>query len=195
MWNRASPRRASQPLLQRMDTTTSGGRLVFHVFTALAEFIRELIVEVPRKAWPPPRPRPRLGRPAARPPAMAPSRSATPVPCSPQPDRTISSIAQLLDVSRATIRKYVRRSLQQACHPTNGPCPTSPRTTHCCLLIDCARRLRKTHSGGLIRVESGDGRSSSGRRLTYGPCPARPATPGLMADMADMADYLRSPWR
>ncbi|MFE3899529.1 recombinase family protein [Streptomyces sp. NPDC059153] len=28
-----------------MDTTTPGGRLVFHVFAALAEFIRELIVQ------------------------------------------------------------------------------------------------------------------------------------------------------
>jgi hypothetical protein len=29
----------------RIDTTTVGGRLVFHIFAALAEFIRELIVE------------------------------------------------------------------------------------------------------------------------------------------------------
>jgi DNA invertase Pin-like site-specific DNA recombinase len=28
-----------------LDTTTPGGRLVFHVFAALAEFIRGLIVE------------------------------------------------------------------------------------------------------------------------------------------------------
>lgn len=30
---------------ERLDTTTPGGRMVFHVFAALAEFIRELIVE------------------------------------------------------------------------------------------------------------------------------------------------------
>lgn len=29
---------------ENLDTTTPGGRLVFHVFAALAEFIRELIV-------------------------------------------------------------------------------------------------------------------------------------------------------
>ncbi|GAB1332074.1 hypothetical protein ACE1SV_64130 [Streptomyces sennicomposti] len=29
---------------ERLDTTTAGGRLIFHVFAALAEFIRELIV-------------------------------------------------------------------------------------------------------------------------------------------------------
>ena len=32
-------------LKEAIDTTTPGGRLVFHVFAALAEFIRELIVE------------------------------------------------------------------------------------------------------------------------------------------------------
>ncbi len=33
-----------QSLHESLDTTTPGGRLVFHVFAALAEFIRELIV-------------------------------------------------------------------------------------------------------------------------------------------------------
>ncbi|MEV0111331.1 recombinase family protein [Nocardia sp. NPDC050799] len=32
-------------LHESLDTTTPGGRLVFHVFAALAEFIRELIVD------------------------------------------------------------------------------------------------------------------------------------------------------
>ncbi|MFE5479736.1 recombinase family protein [Nocardia sp. NPDC056541] len=32
-------------LHEAIDTTTPGGRLVFHVFAALAEFIRELIVQ------------------------------------------------------------------------------------------------------------------------------------------------------
>ena len=31
-------------LHENLDTTTPGGRLVFHVFAALAEFIRELII-------------------------------------------------------------------------------------------------------------------------------------------------------
>ncbi|WP_455566231.1 recombinase family protein [Nocardia tengchongensis] len=36
---------ASHTLHEALDTTTPGGRLVFHVFAALAEFIREPIVE------------------------------------------------------------------------------------------------------------------------------------------------------
>ena len=35
--------------IEALDTTTPGGRLVLHVFAALAEFIRELIVEGTRE--------------------------------------------------------------------------------------------------------------------------------------------------
>jgi hypothetical protein len=70
-------------LHEALDTTTPGGRLIFHVFAALAEFIRELIVEGTYE-----------GLAAAR--ALL-----------AQPDATIASIARLLGVSRATIYKYV----------------------------------------------------------------------------------------
>ncbi|WP_431047151.1 recombinase family protein [Streptomyces sp. P1-3] len=43
-------------LHEALDTTTPGGRLVFHVFATLAEFIRELIVQGTREVWPPPVP-------------------------------------------------------------------------------------------------------------------------------------------
>ena len=36
-------------LHERLDTTTPSGRLIFHVFAALAEFIRELIVSGTRE--------------------------------------------------------------------------------------------------------------------------------------------------
>lgn len=38
-------------LHEALDTTTPGGRLVFHVFAALAEFIRELIVQGTKEGW------------------------------------------------------------------------------------------------------------------------------------------------
>ena len=51
-------------LHEALDTTTPGGRLVFHVFAALAEFIRELIVEGTREGLDAARGRgARLGRP------------------------------------------------------------------------------------------------------------------------------------
>ncbi|MEV4808618.1 recombinase family protein [Micromonospora avicenniae] len=40
-------------LRETLDTTTPGGRLVFHVFAALADFIRELIVSGTREGLAP----------------------------------------------------------------------------------------------------------------------------------------------
>ena len=87
-----------------LDTTTPGGRLVFHVFAALAEFIRELIVEGTREGSDAARGRgARLGRP----PAMTAEQIRHARDLLTRPDNTVSSIAGLLGVSRATIYKFV----------------------------------------------------------------------------------------
>ena len=91
-------------LYEALDTTTPGGRLVFHVFAALAEFIRELIVEgTPRGPGRRPGPR-RAPRTAA-----GHDHRADPARWDllTRPDNTVPSIARLLGVSRATIDKYV----------------------------------------------------------------------------------------
>jgi DNA invertase Pin-like site-specific DNA recombinase len=91
-------------LHEALDTTTPGGRLVFHVFAALAEFIRELIVEGTREGLDAARGRgARLGRP----PAMTAEHIRHARDLLTRPDNTVSSIARLLGVSRATIYKYV----------------------------------------------------------------------------------------
>jgi DNA invertase Pin-like site-specific DNA recombinase len=91
-------------LHESLDTTTPGGRLVFHVFAALAEFIRELIVEGTREGLDAARTRgARLGRP----PAMTAEQIRHARDLLTRPDNTVSSIARLLGVSRATIYKYV----------------------------------------------------------------------------------------
>ena len=75
-------------LKEALDTTTPGGRLVFHVFAALAEFIRELIIEglAAAKA---------RGQRLGRPPAMTPEQDGHARALLTQPDATISSIAGL----------------------------------------------------------------------------------------------------
>ncbi len=81
-----------------------GGRLVFHVFAALAEFIRELIVEGTREGVDAARGRGvRLGRP----PAMTAEQIRHARDLLTRPDNAVSSIARLRGVSRATIYKYV----------------------------------------------------------------------------------------
>ena len=91
-------------LHEALDTTTPGGRLVFHVFAALAEFIRELIVEGTREGLSAARANGvRLGRP----PAMTPEQVRHARALLTEPDTTVASIARLLGVSRSTIYKYV----------------------------------------------------------------------------------------
>jgi len=91
-------------LHENLDTTTPGGRLVFHVFAALAEFIRELIVEGTREGLDAAR---ASGVRLGRPPAMTPEQVRHARDLLTHPDNTISSIARLLGVSRSTIYKYV----------------------------------------------------------------------------------------
>ena len=84
-------------LHEALDTTTPGGRLVFHVFAALAEFIRELIVEGTNEGLAAARARGvRLGRP----PAMTTEQIQSARTLLTQPENTVSSIAKLLGVSR-----------------------------------------------------------------------------------------------
>jgi DNA invertase Pin-like site-specific DNA recombinase len=89
---------------EALDTTTPGGRLVFHVFAALAEFIRELIVQGTREGMAAARAR---GVRIGRPPAMTPEQIAHARDLLTQPKNTVASIARLLGVSRATIYKHV----------------------------------------------------------------------------------------
>jgi DNA invertase Pin-like site-specific DNA recombinase len=91
-------------LKEALDTTTPGGRLVFHVFAALAEFIRELIVEGTLEGLAAARAR---GQRLGRPPGMTPEQIRHARALLAQPDATIASIARLIGVSRSTIYKYV----------------------------------------------------------------------------------------
>jgi DNA invertase Pin-like site-specific DNA recombinase len=91
-------------LHEALDTTTPGGRMIFHVFAALGEFIREMIVQGTREGLDA---AVRRGKKLGRPPAMTPERVQQARDLLGNPDNTVSSIAKLLGVSRATIYKYV----------------------------------------------------------------------------------------
>ncbi|QER90578.1 recombinase family protein [Streptomyces tendae] len=91
-------------LHEALDTTTPGGRLVFHVFAALSEFIRELIIQGTNEGLDAARARgARLGRP----PAMTEEQIRHARDLLTRPENTVTSIAKLLGVSRNTIYKYV----------------------------------------------------------------------------------------
>ncbi|MFJ8583605.1 recombinase family protein [Streptomyces sp. NPDC093595] len=103
-------------LHEALDTTTPGGRLVFHVFAALAEFIRELIVQGTHEGLAAARAR---GQRLGRPPAMTEEQILHARSMLANPEASISSIAKLLGISRTTLYKYVPE-LRAGYRPTVG---------------------------------------------------------------------------
>jgi len=96
-------------LTEAIDTSTPGGRLIFHVFGALAEFERELIRERTLAGLAAARARGRVG---GRPTVWTPAKLSTARSMYASGDYDVSSIAKVLGVSRAS----VYRALQAAPH-------------------------------------------------------------------------------
>ena len=91
-------------LHENLDTTTPGGRLVFHVFAALAEFIRELIISGTREGLAAARER---GRTGGRPTVATPDIIRAARDMLPNPEHSITSIARLLGVSPGTLYNHI----------------------------------------------------------------------------------------
>ncbi|MFF4648236.1 recombinase family protein [Streptomyces sp. NPDC001389] len=91
-------------LHEKLDTTTPGGRLVFHVFAALAEFIRELIVIGTNEGLAAARARGRVG---GRPTVATEEVIRAARDLLPDPGRSITSIAKLLGVSPGTLYNHI----------------------------------------------------------------------------------------
>ncbi|MFJ8016785.1 recombinase family protein [Streptomyces sp. NPDC096339] len=89
---------------ENLDTTTPGGRLVFHVFAALAEFIRELIVIGTNEGLAAARERGRVG---GRPSVATEEVIRAARDLLPDPGRSITSIAKLLGVSPGTLYNHI----------------------------------------------------------------------------------------
>src|SRR5699024_2460232 len=93
-------------LQENIDTTTSGGRLVFHIFASLAEFERDLIRERTNAGLAAARAR---GRTGGRPPLLTKDKLATARKLYDQQDLTVAQIGDILGVSRSTIYRALRR--------------------------------------------------------------------------------------
>ncbi len=91
-------------LHENLDTTTPGGRLVFHVFAALAEFIRELIISGTREGLAAARARGRVG---GRPTVVTPEIIRAARDMLPNPDASVTAIAKLLGVSPGTLYNHI----------------------------------------------------------------------------------------
>lgn len=93
-------------LQESIDTTTSGGRLIFHVFGALAEFERNLIRERTRAGLEAARAR---GRKGGRPRILDKKRVELAYRLYDEKEHTIKEICQILGISKPTLYTYLRR--------------------------------------------------------------------------------------
>ena len=91
-------------LQESIDTTTSGGKLVFHIFGALAEFEREIIRERTKAGLTAARSR---GKTGGRPKALTEKQVRILHQLAADKDRSVNEICKTLGISRKTFYRYV----------------------------------------------------------------------------------------
>src|SRR5512144_113668 len=92
-------------ITESIDTTTSGGKLVFHIFGALAEFERDIIKERTQAGLNAARAR---GRKGGRPKALTPKKAQQALTLYNAKNHTIDEICRTLNISRATLYRYIK---------------------------------------------------------------------------------------
>lgn len=91
-------------LKEALDTTSSGGRLIFHMFGALAEFERDLIRERTQAGLSAARARGRLG---GRPKLLSPEKRRLAVQLYRAKEHSIVEICRLMGISKPTLYSYL----------------------------------------------------------------------------------------
>ncbi len=99
-------------LTERIDTTTPGGKLIFHLMGALAEFERDLIRERTNAGLAAARARGRIG---GRPKRLATNgKVALARRLFADPNHSIPEICSTLEISRSTLYRYVKETTPPA---------------------------------------------------------------------------------
>jgi len=96
---------ALKSLQENIDTSTPTGKLVFHLFGALAEFERNLIVERTRAGLASARARGRLG---GRPKTLNKDKRQLVISLYNEKQHTVEKICEMMAISKPTLYKYVR---------------------------------------------------------------------------------------
>lgn len=91
---------------ESIDTTTSGGKLVFHMFSALAEFERDLIIERTHAGLKAARARGRMG---GRPSMLDKRQVSKMKQYYEEQQMTVSDICKIFNVSRPTLYNYIKK--------------------------------------------------------------------------------------
>ena len=98
-------------ITEAIDTTTSGGKLIFHIFGALAEFERDIIRERTQAGLTAARAR---GRKGGRPRVLTPKKVQMAQALYNDKTNTINEICRTLSISRATLYRYIRSSVHRS---------------------------------------------------------------------------------
>lgn len=96
-----------QSLRENIDTVSSGGRLVFHLFAALAEFERDLIRERTNAGLAAARAR---GRKGGRPKGVNLAKQRAALALQKDPTHSVGEICAIVGISRNTYYKYIARA-------------------------------------------------------------------------------------
>ena len=99
-------------LQENIDTTTSGGRLVFHLFGALAEFERNLIRERTQAGLSAARAR---GRQGGRPKLLDTQKRELALRLHQERQHSIADICRLMGISKSTLYNYIAEQVSDAC--------------------------------------------------------------------------------
>lgn len=94
-------------LNESIDTSTSSGKLFFHIFGAIAEFEKNLIIDRTRAGLAAARAR---GRKGGRPKSLDQSKRDLAVKLYHERDKAVKEICQLMGVSKPTLYKYIEAS-------------------------------------------------------------------------------------
>src|SRR3954454_17692517 len=92
-------------LTEQIDTTTSGGKLIFHIFGALAEFERDIIRERTNAGLEAARMR---GKRGGRPKALSPEKIKLARKLYADTSTSVAEICRMLGISRHTLQRYVK---------------------------------------------------------------------------------------
>ena len=102
-------------LKQDIDTTTPNGRLIFHIFAAIDEFQRELIVEGTNEGLAAAKARGKLG---GRKPSYTEHQAKTARSLHAQGEMTAEEIGRVIGVSRATVYRMIKDDSEPAAMPS-----------------------------------------------------------------------------
>ncbi len=98
-------------LQEAMDTSSNSGKLIFHIFGALAEFERNLIRERTQAGLNAARAR---GRRGGRPKTLNPEKRVLAIELYERKEHTVNQVCQMMGISKPTLYNYIEEERGKA---------------------------------------------------------------------------------